>query len=413
MIRHKELDSITILSVISLVLIGIIMVYSAAYYHQSIYIKDAWLKQSHYAIGGIIVSLMILYFPKKTLYNLSYPLYLLSILSLTAVLLWGTGDDAQRWLRVGPIQIQPSEFSKISMLLVLARYLTDSSKEKINSIQGALRSFGIVIFPMILITQQPDLGTALSFAAPLLPMLYWAGMRKIYLFTLISPLLSVICSFEPLWLDLTSYVFALFIVISGFSIHINLKNSVFTSFAIFFNLAAGLATVYLWDHFLRPYQKDRIMTFLDPESDRLGAGWNIIQSKIAIGSGGFLGKGFLGGTQTKYDFLPAAHTDFIFSVIGEELGYAGAILIIMIFFMLILRSLQIGEKAKSRFHSLIAIGIASILTFHVFINIGMTVGVMPVTGLPLPFISAGGSSLFSNLIIIGILLHIFANRHDY
>ena len=234
-----------------------------------------------------------------------------------------------------------------------------------------------------------------------------------YLFALISPFISVVCSFEPLWLELTPYVFAFFIVISSLTIQIALRNSFFTSSAIFFNLTAGLATVYLWDHFLRPYQKGRIMTFLDPESDRLGAGWNIIQSKIAIGSGGFFGKGFLGGTQTKFDFLPAAHTDFVFSVIGEELGYIGALFIIIIFFILIVRTLQVGQLAKNRYHSLIAVGIASILTFHVFVNIGMTIGVMPVTGLPLPFLSAGGSSLIANLFIIGILLHIFANRHEY
>jgi len=389
------------------------MVYSAAFYNESSLIKAAWIKQSYYAIVGAVISLLIVYIPKKILYNVSHPLFLLSTLGLVAVLLWGTGDDAQRWVRIGPIQIQPSEFSKITLLLVLARYLSDSSIEEINSFRGAAKSFGIVVIPMILIVQQPDLGTALSFAAPLMPMLYWAGMRKIYLFLMISPLLSVVCSFEPMWLNLTPYIFAVYIVISCLAIHLNLRNSFFTSCAIFINLTAGLATVYLWDHFLRPYQKSRIITFLDPESDRLGAGWNIIQSKIAIGSGGLLGKGFLGGTQTKYEFLPAAHTDFVFSVIGEELGYVGALFIIIIFFVLIVRTLQIGQLAKNRFHSLIAIGIASILTFHVFINIGMTIGVMPVTGLPLPFISAGGSSLFANIVIIGLLLHIFANRHEY
>ena len=413
MITRKEFDFTIILSTILLVIIGIVMVYSATFYHQSPLIKNVWIKQSHYAMVGTVILLIIVYLPRKILHNFSFPLYLISILGLAAVLLWGTGEDAQRWLRIGPIQIQPSEFSKITTLLLLARHLAGCSKEHVNSIRGASRSFGIAILPMILIIRQPDLGTALSFTAPLLPMLYWAGMRKIYLFLLISPLLSVICSFEPLWLNLTSYIFALFIVTSSFTIHISLRNSFFTSCAIFSNLIAGLATVYLWDQFLRPYQKIRIMTFLNPESDRLGAGWNIIQSKIAIGSGGFQGKGFLGGTQTKYEFLPAAHTDFIFSVIGEELGYVGALLILTIFFVLIVRTLQVGQLAKNRFHSLIAIGIASIFTFHVFINIGMTIGVMPVTGLPLPFISAGGSSLFANIVIIGLLLHIFANRHEY
>ena len=179
------------------------------------------------------------------------------------------------------------------------------------------------------------------------------------------------------------------------------------------NLSAGLITVFLWDNFLRPYQKVRIMTLLDPESDRLGSGWNIIQSKIAIGSGGLTGKGFLEGTQTKYEFLPAAHTDFIFSVVGEELGFVGALVVLALFFFLIARALHIGSMVKNRFYSLIAIGLASMLTFHVFINIGMTIGVMPVTGLPLPFLSSGGSSLLSNLIAVGLLLHIYTYRHEY
>ena len=164
---------------------------------------------------------------------------------------------------------------------------------------------------------------------------------------------------------------------------------------------------------LRPYQKDRIMTFLDPESDRLGTGWNIIQSKIAIGSGGLPGKGFLEGTQTKYEFLPAAHTDFIFSVVGEELGFLGALITLGLFFFLIVRALHIGSMTKNRFYSLIAIGLGSMLAFHVFVNVGMTIGVMPVTGLPLPFLSSGGSSLLANLLAVGLLMHIFAYRHEY
>ncbi|SVD84322.1 uncharacterized protein METZ01_LOCUS437176 [marine metagenome] len=216
-----------------------------------------------------------------------------------------------------------------------------------------------------------------------------------------------------MWQGAAPYIFATFIIGSTAFIHLLLGRLWATITMIAVNLSAGLITVYLWDHFLRQYQKDRIMTFLDPESDRLGSGWNIIQSKIAIGSGGLTGKGFLGGTQTKYEFLPAAHTDFIFSVIGEELGFVGALVVLALFFFLITRALQIGAMVKNRFYSLIAIGLASMLTFHVFVNIGMTIGVMPVTGLPLPFLSSGGSSLLSNLVAIGLLLHIYTYRHEY
>ena len=186
-----------------------------------------------------------------------------------------------------------------------------------------------------------------------------------------------------------------------------------TATMVLINLAAGLITVYLWTSFLHDYQKARILTFLDPENDRLGAGWNIIQSKIAIGSGGASGKGFLQGTQTKYEFLPAAHTDFIFAAISEEFGFLGALAVLALFIILIGRALYIGFIAKNRFYSQIAIGLAFMFTFHVFVNIGMTVGVMPVTGLPLPFLSYGGSALMANLIAVGLLLHIYANRHEY
>jgi len=316
-------------------------------------------------------------------------------------------------LRLGPVRLQPSELAKITTIIALARYLCDCTTERVNEPRGFLGALCISLVPMALIVRQPDLGTAISFGAPLFPMLYWAGMRKTFIFLVISPIISVVCSFEPLWQGAAPYIFATFITGSTAFIHLLLGRLWITITMIAVNLSSGLITVYLWDHFLRQYQKDRIMTFLDPESDRLGSGWNIIQSKIAIGSGGLTGKGFLGGTQTKYEFLPAAHTDFIFSVVGEELGFAGALMVLALFFFIIVRALHIGSMVNNRFYSLIAIGLASMLTFHVFVNIGMTIGVMPVTGLPLPFLSSGGSSLLSNLVAIGLLLHIYTYRHEY
>jgi rod shape determining protein RodA len=205
----------------------------------------------------------------------------------------------------------------------------------------------------------------------------------------------------------------LFIIVSSVVIQLLLARMWVTLTMLAVNLSAGLVTVYLWANFLLEYQKARVLTLLDPERDPLGTGWNIIQSRIAIGSGGPTGKGFLEGTQTKYEFLPAAHTDFIFSVIGEELGFMGAVFVLSLFLFLIWRALSIGTMANSRFASLLAVGLGSILTFHVFVNVGMTIGVMPVTGLPLPFLSYGGSSLITNALAVGLLLHIYAHRHEY
>ena len=409
----RELDFLLLAATLVTVLLGVTMIYSAAFHSDSTVVQNARDKQAKFAFFALAVSLAIVYIPDKVIYSIAHPLYLFGLLSLLAVLAWGTGDDAARWLRLGPLRLQPSELAKITTIIALARYLSDCTTERVNKPRGFLGALCISLVPMALIVRQPDLGTAISFGAPLFPMLYWAGMRKLFIFLVVSPIISVVCSFEPLWQGAAPYIFATFIIGSTAFIHLLLGRLWATITMIAVNLSAGLITVYLWDHFLRQYQKDRIMTFLDPESDRLGSGWNIIQSKIAIGSGGLTGKGFLGGTQTKYEFLPAAHTDFIFSVIGEELGFVGALVVLALFFFLITRALQIGAMVKNRFYSLIAIGLASMLTFHVFVNIGMTIGVMPVTGLPLPFLSSGGSSLLSNLVAIGLLLHIYTYRHEY
>ena len=181
------------------------------------------------------------------------------------------------------------------------------------------------------------------------------------------------------------------------------------------NLAVAIGAPYLWEHKLHAYQKRRVLTFLDPDTDKLGAGYQVIQSKIAIGSGGLTGKGFLEGTQTKLAFLPEQHTDFIFAVICEEFGFVGAMFVLALFAFILWRVLSIAVQAKSRFSSLAAVGLASILFFHIFVNIGMTIGVMPVTGLPLPFLSYGGSTLTMNMALCGLLLNIYASRYkeDY
>jgi rod shape determining protein RodA len=179
------------------------------------------------------------------------------------------------------------------------------------------------------------------------------------------------------------------------------------------NLSVAVGAPYLWDNKIHDYQKRRIMTFLNPDIDKLGAGYQVIQSRVAIGSGGATGKGYLEGTQTKLAFLPEQHTDFIFSVVGEEFGFVGAIGVLALYLFVIKRGIHVATLSKSRFASLAGIGLVSILVFHVFVNIGMTIGVMPVTGLPLPFLSYGGSPLVMNMVLVGFLLNIHARRHEY
>ncbi len=408
----RRLDVPLLIATLATVLIGIIAIYSATYHNDSIAVQNAWIKQGQFAFLAFAVAIAIVYIPEKVIYSVAYLLYLVSLVSLVAVLMWGTGD-ATRWLRLGPVILQPSELAKIATIIALARYLSDRNTERINSIEGFLGALFLVLVPIALIVRQPDLGTAISFGAPFFPMLYWAGMRKFLIFLVISPLISVLCSLNLLWQWGTPYVFAIFIIGSTFLIHRFMRRLWLTISMAVVNISAGLLTVYFFENFLRPYQKARIMTFFDPASDPLGDGWNIIQSKIAIGSGGLTGKGLLEGTQTKHQFLPAAHTDFIFSVIAEEGGFVMALIVLGLFFFLIYRALHIASMANNAFYGLTALGLAAMLTFHVFINVGMTIGVMPITGLPLPFLSSGGSSLLSNLLAIGLLLHIGTYRHEF
>ena len=403
----REFDLMLLLAAALAILFGITMIYSAS--SPSV----VWKSQATYGVVFLVLAVAIVYIPDKVLYGVAYPLYGVSILSLLAVLAWGTGESS-RWLSLGSISVQPSEFAKVATVMALARYLGDCSSEEVARPRPVVAVLSLCALPMFLVAEQPDLGTAMSLGAALLPMLYWAGMRPLYVFFITAPLLSVAFSFEPLWgQDWAPIVFAIFIIASSVAIQVMLSRLWVTLTLLAVNLSAGLINVVIWQNFLHSYQRGRIETLLDPESDPLGKGWNIIQSKIAIGSGGLMGKGFLQGTQTKYEFLPEAHTDFIFSVVGEELGFLGTVVVLATFLFLIWRAVYVGTMANNRFFSLLAIGLASSTAFHVFVNVGMTIGVMPVTGLPLPFLSYGGSSLLTNCVIIGLLLHVYAHRHDY
>ena len=404
----REVDLMLLMAATMAVVLGVTMIYSTGE-------GTLWKTQAGYAIFALLLAAAMIYVPDKILFEMAYPLYGVGLLALAAVLMWGTGASG-RWLSLGPadsLKLQPSEFAKIATIMAMARYLGDCSSEDMDRPRPFFIALLICGVPMALVNAQPDLGTAISFGAPLLPLLYWAGMRPLHIFFVTAPLLSVVFSFEELWQEQSTLVFALFIIASSLAVQLLLARLWITLTLLGINLSAGLVTDYVWNNLILDHQRPRILTFLNPESDPLGAGWNLFQSKIAIGSGGLMGKGYLQGTQTRYEFLPAAHTDFIFAVIGEELGFLGAVVVLSLFLFMIWRSLYIGTMANNRFHSLLSIGLASILMFHVFINIGMTIGVMPITGLPLPFLSYGGSSLATNCIALGLLLHVYTNRHEY
>ena len=309
-----------------------------------------------------------------------------------------------RWLNIGlPFAIQPSEFTKIFTAIALARYLSDHNLEMKHFISIIIPII-LVLIPTSIVMNQPDLGTAIVILTPVLPMLYWSGARPFYLFLLLAPLLSMLMAFHNL-------AFTIWAIVLGITIFIARSKTVM-SFGLFFgNIFIGLLSPFLWNS-LTNYQQNRILTFINPEKDPLGAAYQIIQSKTAIGSGGLFGKGWGEGTQTHLKFLPVQESDFILSVIGEELGFISISVILIVFGYLIAQIMKQSYLSKDRFSSLALIGFATIFLSHVFVNTAMTVGLIPVKGLPFPFISAGGSFLIACYLMFGLILKLSVNYSD-
>jgi rod shape determining protein RodA len=364
------------------------------------------LKQIAYLLlallaGGLIAAVPYRVYEGRT----AYLLYGVALGLLVLTLFVGhVGLGAQRWLGWGPVKIQPSELAKVATVILLASQLGDRKKD-LTQIRNLVRPILTAGIPFLLVLKQPDLGTSVAFVAMLLTMLYWAGLPLLYLFFLISPIANVALSFyTPAW-----FVFLGVLAVILYRSRIRLLPLLIV---VGVNLIVGIATPQIWNH-LQPYQKQRITTFLDPGADAYGAGYQIIQSKIAIGSGQVFGKGYLHGTQKGLAFLPEQHTDFIYSVVGEETGFVGAAFVASLYLLLILRGIRVAHHARNRFGGLLAIGMTSIFLYHVLVNIWMTVGLAPVTGLPLPLLSYGGSSLVASFLQVGLIQNVAMRWRDY
>ncbi len=400
--RIKSLDGILLAAVFGLMICGLVALYSTS---QSGGGANFFLSQARWIMLGTVVMLVFAYLPNRFFYELAYPIYIISILFLIMVLFWGsTTYGATRWLRIGGVGFQPSEFAKIATLLAVARYLSDERME-INRPKIFLIASGLIALPFLLVAKQPDLGTGLVFAVITLPIFFWVGLKTNYLILIVTPVIAFATSFN----------IYLFIIVLAAIIYFLYR----IRFSILWGIGYLLLNISLWFvrsifwNQLKDYQKKRITTFWNPEADPLGAGYQIIQSKVAIGSGGFFGKGFLDGSQTQLRFLPEQHTDFIFAVIGEEFGFVGVVIVLALFTWLLLRIIHLSNIFRNEFSSIVAIGVGTMLGFHTFVNIGMTIGLAPVTGLPLPFISYGGSALLTNLVMIGFLLNFYRHRYIY
>lgn len=401
--KFKKLDLILLASLAGLLTLGLVALYSTS---QSGGDTNYFASQLQWIVIGAIIMFIITFIPNRIFFDFAYLGYFVSIIFLLLIFGMGTkGYGATRWLRVAGIGFQPSELAKITTLLAAAKYLSDERLD-INRIKPFAVATGIFLLPFLLIAKQPDLGTALVFLVMILPVFYWVGLETDKMILILTPVLVLFASFNY-------FAFLALMILMVLYLFFYLRPKVVFGAAYFIaNIAVGLLTPLFWNQ-LKDYQKRRITTFWNPEADPLGAGYQIIQSKVAIGSGGFFGKGFLHGSQTQLRYLPEQHTDFIFAVIGEEFGFIGVLLGLTLFSIFLFRIIQIANASRNRFRSSIAIGIGAILGFHMFVNIGMTVGLFPVTGLPLPFISYGGTALLTNMAMVGLLLNFYRQRYEY
>ena len=356
---------------------------------------------SHILTGflGYFLAFSISYIPLERLRKYLIPFYLCTLISLFLIYFLGiTVSGAQRWLNLGIFSFQPSEVAKLSTVLTLALVL---DKKIISTIKDLVLPLLVVIVPWLLIFFQPDLGTSLVLLVLTGVMLYWSQMPIEWILILVFCIVTSI-----LYLTLPNVLIFWIPLIGYLAYRSSKKKIIFSVLVISFHLLVAKLTPILWNYGLKEYQKDRLVLFLDPNSDPLGGGYHLLQSQIAIGSGGFLGTGLLQGKLTNLQFIPEQHTDFIFSALGEELGFLGCIIVLFLFFFLIQKLIKIAKNARSNFESLIVIGIAATFLFQIIINLFMTIGLGPVTGIPLPFMSYGRTSLVVNFISIGFVLSI-------
>ncbi len=390
-------DWSTFLITILLVTVGLLSIYSATY---DAGMSSLFFKQLILACIGLLSVVVIMFFPFRWFRNMATPLYLLNNLLLVIVLFFGEkAGGTIGWLNIGGVRFQPAEFAKLSTLLMLAHYLSNKGTD-IRTIRDLLTTVGIVLIPAALTAWQPDTGTASVYLALFLGVLFWTGFDLFILYFVISiPLVIVLSLMGKMQFFASTSLFAL--VAAMFR-----KKFLVTVSAIALIVMIGYLSPIIVNN-LKPHQKDRIVTFINPGSDPRGKGYNVIQSILAVGSGGFAGKGFLQGTQTQLRYIPKQWTDFIYCVPTEEFGFLGGTLVIALLFGIIYRAVNIASITDNKFMSIVCFGIASIFFYHSVINIGMALGLTPVMGIPLPFLSYGGTSLILNLFSVGILMNTF------
>ena len=342
--------------------LGVLIIYSTSGMHASLLRRSLYLKQATWMVIGLFAMALLCLFPYRTTWHIAYLFYGVLLVALLLVALLGrTGMGAQRWLSIGSFAIQPSEFMKLSLILLLARYFEDR-REQLNAPRVFIVPILLTLLPTALVLRQPDLGTAI-------------------MLLLISASILIMMGLKIRWFVLLGAV-------------------------------GSAITPVLW-HYLHDYQKNRILVFLYPDMDPMGAGYHVAQSKIAVGSGGLIGKGWMAATQSQLNFLPENHTDFVFAGLAEQGGFFGSLCLLLVYAYLLSRGLRLARDAHDLFTMVTSFGIVSMIAWQVVINIGMVTGIMPVVGIPLPLLSYGGSSMLMNMLAIGLLLNIQKSRYQY
>ncbi len=427
-----EFDIILFLSVVLLTVVGILFIYSSGVTSTGIVFSTEYIRQIIWAVVGLVLMLTVAFTDYRVFRDAAVYLFAAMILLLVITLLFGrVVNGARRWLGLWEFGIQPSEFTKLALILVVARYL-DHVKDGIRRLPIFILGMLLVVPPTALVLVQPDLGTAVVYLPLYLVMAFVAGAKaahvgffilsgmSVLIFTLLptyeqfvldrhSPLIAILREPGPVSILLGTLVLVVVLAIVG---RIVTKRRWFSAIAYAASIpAVGVSASIFVRGFLRPYQLMRLVVFLDPSIDPRGAGWNTIQSVTAVGSGGVWGKGYLQGTQSHFQYLPQQSTDFIFSIIAEEWGFIGAFGIFVLFFLILLRAVLILGYAKDSFGAYLAAGVAGLIFTHFVVNIGMAMGILPITGLPLFFLSYGGSPLWTGMIGVGLLLSVYNRKY--
>jgi rod shape determining protein RodA len=426
-----EIDLLLLFATIALVVFGILFIYSSGITSEGILISDEYVRQIVWGSAGLVVALAISMLNYKRIYDLYIYFYLATLALLVYTFVFGRLFQGSRWIRIGSFGLQASEFAKITTIILLAWYLDRTKRDRKDFLRFIVSCF-IALVPMLLVLMQPDLGTALVFIPILLGVTYFAELPLRYiLFLLFTMVLAGLFLVLPIWQSVIANndfpalmvlvnsrfvmagcgILALIALVAWLG-YARYKKGYFYwiryfSGILIFSLGASFAA----QRVLIQYQIMRLVIFMDPNVDPRGSGWQIIQSITAIGSGGAFGKGYLQGTQSHYRYLPEQSTDFIFSILSEEWGFAGGILVFSLYLIILLRLIGIMRNTSDPFGSFIVAGFVSMCAFHFFVNAGMTMGIMPITGIPLLFVSYGGSSLMSAMIGIGLALSIYKRRN--